>query len=84
MLDYYWMPVKILDKRIREGWFGGKSFYITVKFLEHREVKEINPSILEIKCDAEDYYFMENGSEQLIKMYPHRNGRLYPYDQRKK
>jgi hypothetical protein len=81
---FRWMPVKVLDKRIKEGWFAGRSYYVTVRFLTSDEDPEstavsITQPVTELKANIDNYYSMEIGSRQTIKMYEHRNGRLYTF-----
>ena len=83
----YWVPVTVLDKRIKEGWFGGRSYYITVKFLSSAEDPSspfgaLNPSVKELEANIENYHLMEIGTKQNVKMYRHSDGRLYTSEER--
>jgi hypothetical protein len=78
-MSSYWIPATILDRRIDKGWFGKITYYITVKFKPEPPIVEVNPSIVELKANAENYYSMEVGTEHQIKMYRHSDGKIYPF-----
>jgi len=76
-----WIPVQVLDKRIKDGWFG-RSYYITVRFLTSDEdasspITHCNPAVQELPANIENYYSMGVGSKSSIKMYRHSDGRFY-------
>jgi hypothetical protein len=85
MNEKIWTPGKILDKRIKDGWFG-RSYYLTIKFLTTSEdsrstFSRIEPSVCELKGNAENYYEMEIGEAYNFAMYRHADGRLYHYSE---
>jgi hypothetical protein len=67
--------VKILDKQKKSGWLFGPSYSIVVRIFD----THISPNVLEIKCNAENYYDLEVGKEVMMTLFRGLDGLYYPH-----
>lgn len=78
------VPVKVLDKRRKDGWLFGSSFYVIVRMYGHDEdptspIGSADPSVQEFEVEMDAYYKLEVGVKYLQSFYEHSDGKFYPY-----
>jgi hypothetical protein len=76
------IPVKIKDKRRKDGFLFGPSYFLTFRLFTNDEepkspVSKVNPKVIEFEVDAEAYHSMEVDEDYLVSFFEHSDGRLY-------
>ncbi len=79
----YTVPVRVLDKRIKDGWFV-RSYYLTIRCLTSAEdsaspILSAEKVVHEVKVDADRYYSTEVGAREGIVLHKHADGSVYPW-----
>jgi len=74
--------IEVVDKRRKDGWFFGPSFYITMKFLPTPGLTRPTPgTIREYPVPASQFYGMTVGEQGSMTMYRHADGLYYHYQE---
>lgn len=68
---------KVLNKRVKDSWFFGTTYFTTFKIIDETiEIKSGAP-VFEAKVDIETYYQYGIGDECRMYLYKHSNGLWY-------
>jgi hypothetical protein len=68
----------VIDKRIKEGWFGRK-YYMTLRFAEEigGEPAPTSGRVVERRASLEQYHNAEINLMVEVTLYQHRDGHFY-------